>query len=143
MFMINELLLKNLDNRINTNTSDIQAIRDGEIYSSTETKTNKKWFGKDVYRKELLIDSPVLQTTTDYQHGIQNIEKIKIVEMFVIRKSDGASRPINIAYNGGTLMAQAHKTSISYRIPTDLWNWSYASSAFELHVVVEYTKTTN
>lgn len=50
--MLNELLIKDLSDKVETNTSDIQGIKDAEVYSTSEIKTNKKWIdGKPIYRK--------------------------------------------------------------------------------------------
>lgn len=50
-----------------------------DIYSDDEIKTNKKWFGKDVYRKCFkLTDVP--RGFTSYNHNISNFEDLVNVE---------------------------------------------------------------
>ena len=50
--MLNELLIKELSEQVGINTSDIQSIKDAEVYSTSETNTGKKWIdGKTIYRK--------------------------------------------------------------------------------------------
>lgn len=59
MFMLNELLIKELSEQVGINTSDIQSIKDDEVYSTNEVKTNKVWIdGKPIYRKVISVNSP-------------------------------------------------------------------------------------
>ena len=58
MFMLNELLIKDLSEKVGTNTSDIKNIKDGEIYSTTEIRTNEIWKdGKPIYRKTYVFSN--------------------------------------------------------------------------------------
>lgn len=50
-----------------------------DIYSENEVKTNKKWFGEDVYRKCFKLTN-VARGFTSYNHGISNFGDLVNVE---------------------------------------------------------------
>lgn len=136
--------MQTLESNVSTNTSDIENLQNGNVYSTNEVNTGKVWInGKPIYRKVIEITSPSLSATTDYSHGIENVDILRPVEMFVLRNIDNTVRPINIAYSASTIITQGAKTKISYRIPTDIWSWTYQPSDLTLYVIVEYTKTTD
>ena len=136
--------MQTLESNVSTNTSDIENLQNGNVYSTNEVNTGKVWINnKPIYRKVIEITSPSLSATTDYNHGIENVDILRPVEMFVIRNSDNTVRPINIAYSSSTVISQGTRTKISYRIPADIWNWVLQPSDLTLYIIVEYTKTTD
>lgn len=92
MFMLNELLIKELSNKVDTNTSEIQSIKDAEVYSTSEVKTNKVWIdGKPIYRKSFIITS--ISTGSNYiTHNIDNLGDLINVYGNCLRK-DGKWQP--------------------------------------------------
>lgn len=55
--MLNELLIKELSEQVGNNTSEIQSMKDAEIYSTDEVKTNKKYNNEPIYRRIIKIRS--------------------------------------------------------------------------------------
>ena len=159
MFMLNDLLIKNLSDKVDLNTSNIQAIIDGARYSTTEHKTNKKWHdGRDIYSKLIIIDSPVMNNVTDIGHHIENVEiknhysdsiklkwdKVSNAQKYVVyRKDTNSTRSINVSENNSSIMIQGTRNYLSYRIPADIWNWAIDSSLLTLYIAVECVKTTD
>lgn len=60
------------------NTTDIQNIQDGNVYSTDEVKTNKTWIdGKPIYRKVFNITSG-MSTSFQIEHGISNLDYVEL-----------------------------------------------------------------
>ncbi len=142
--MINDLLIKNLSNQIEKNASDIENIKDGEILSTTEVKTNEKWInGKPIYKKIIYISSLPNATATQYQHGISNVENIwcDLSNSFVDWNNSSGTAPLN--YIGGTsfnsMIEVRGITSSSFTIDTHATN----RSNLVAYITIKYTKTTD
>lgn len=115
------------------------------IYSTDETKTNKKWKdGKPIYRKYVSIQNPSEisgsgKTDQLFVHNIPNIDEI--VEINHASWTDGKAKaffPILTSSNHMAVIYNADKDSIVIRTIGEHWgsNWI-------LNAVVEYTKTTD
>ena len=136
MFMLNELLIKELSEQVGINTSDIQSIKDAEVYSTSETNTGKKWIdGKPIYRK--VITSTLTSTIT---HGIANINEIVNLKAVSYNPNSGkyfavpSVRPSYSNYEVG-LFADVSTISLEYGsgLPTTM----------TFKIIMEYTKTTD
>ena len=143
--MLNELLIKDLSEQVGINTSDIQNIKDGEIYSTSEIKTNKKWIdGKPIYRKTIdcgkLLGSDTVKSVA---HNISNIDLITDRKAFGYI-STGNKMTFDIPFGGNTsamfngafASARADNTFVYLVVHGDLTTYS-------AYMTLEYTKTTD
>lgn len=88
MFMLNELLIKELSEQVGINTSDIQSIKDGEIYSTSEIKTNKIWIdGKPIYRKVIKDINVTGNMSEIISTGLSNVNVINIYMENITRQT--------------------------------------------------------
>ena len=136
--MLNELLIKDLSNQVDTNTSDIQDIKDAEVYSTNEVKTNKKWVdGKPIYRKVFMFGAMPNTTNKDIPHNISNLgTTIKCYGM-AVRTSDSRALPIPDSTPGAEITCGVSNTNVS------VITYSDRSSFNDSHIIIEYTKTTD
>ncbi|MBQ6477138.1 MAG: hypothetical protein IJI43_01695 [Bacilli bacterium] len=144
MFMLNELLIKELSNQVEINTSDITNIKNGELLSTNEIKTNETFIdGKPIYRKMFYVSSLPDATATAYQHGISNVDNIwcDISNSFIDWKNNSGVAPLN--YIGGTsfnsIVEVRAFTKTSFTIDTHSTNRSGLCG----YVTLKYTKTTD
>ena len=137
--MLNELLIKELSEQVGINTSDIQSIKDGEIYSTSEIKTNKIWIdGKPIYTKVYigtysgsgLISIP--ESDLDYLINYYGYIRSKYDERYVPIPSVFTS---DASYNAGVSFFRSNRIEI--RLGSNFSN----SSVYAF--VIEYTKTTD
>ena len=143
--MLNELLIKELSEKVGINTSDIQTIKDGEIYSTNETKTNKKWIdGKSVYTKTIFLNSlPNDAEITTYNHNIANVDFIHfdLNNCFAIWNFGQDNQFVNMLplhnYSGNDIfLFDADRTVFKIKTTQD-------RSALKAFITLEYTKTAN
>ena len=148
MFMLNELLIKELSEQVETNASDIQKMKDAEIYSTNEVKTNEKWIdGKPIYRKTIFISSLPNNTATQYSHGISNVDRIwsNQVKSFICW-SNGNSTPFPYISMGGQSASVIYNAMIELRAigkTTFEIKTAWDRSDLSAYVTLEYTKTTD
>ena len=142
MFMLNELLIKELSSHVETNTSDIQKIKAAEIYSTSEIKTNKIWIdGKPVYRKVINIGSQYISTSSSY-----DISDLKVDTLVDIEAGMYASIGVQNYKNRKTFYASSsdffllfeRDDSLQIRIAQEI-----ISTVNRIQVLLEYTKTTD
>ena len=134
--MLNDLLIKELSDQVDLNTSDIQDIKDGEVYSTNEIKTNKIWInGKPIYRKVFDVN---IDTSTVGWREVGSISFDEIINSnFVCNSSDEPTRYrpnntyVNLSFYNGKCYAAG------------TGGWSSSTSLILKKVVVEYTKQTN
>lgn len=116
-----------------------------DIYSTSETKTNKIWIdGKPIYRKIIITDSTVLSTlhgkNQEIPHNISNLSEVTFYtgrftkgstpQYWVFGDKSQTSPYTNIRY--------VDSTNIVIDMPSgDTWDTS------TLYVTLEYTKTTD
>lgn len=136
MFMLNELLIKELSNKVDINTSDIQKIKDGEIYSTSEVKTNKIWKnGESIYRK-IIFGSATSSTNLHISDYIDNYKEMTDMAYKYKIVSDNNIYFGN--YNRGSteqcIFVGGNNEEIVFR-------GSYDFSDF--NITLEYTKTTD
>ena len=130
--MLNELLIKELSEQVGINTSDIQSIKDAEVYSTSEVKTNKIWInGKPIYRKTVSgsIANPI-------SHNLTNVNFVNAYGYVV--SSSGAFlvlpslRIINSTF------------SIGFYVNSESVIFEKGNSASgTAYITLEYTKTTD
>lgn len=141
MFMLNELLIKELSNKVDTNTSEIQSIKDAEVYSTSEVKTNKVWIdGKPIYKKVLVGGSVSGGSGIIISTNTNNIDTMLTTTGFGLN-SGGSWWPLN----------RSHETTFNYQSGF-YYNKTY--NRFEVnsgtnagytkvYIIMEYTKTTD
>lgn len=115
--------------------SAVNELKSGEIYSTTEVKTNKVWInGKPIYRK--CYEFTPSKTSASINTGITNLEKVILFSALPV-------------YNGGTY------AGMQYTSTTDKANIYISSDGTKFEsrtlgsdiptwrIIVEYTKTTD
>lgn len=109
-----------------------------DIYSTTETKTNKIWVidgvNYPVYRKEFIINNPTTGSWQNVSIGLTNIKKLEIEKAYLIRGN--SSNPIPVWESDNNNVALGSEKSygyIQYRI-------NGFSGTMTLDITIEYTK---
>lgn len=121
--------------------SAVNELKSGEIYSTTEVKTNKVWIdNKPIYRKVIDIGTLPNATAKQVNHNISNIDKI-IYQYAIACDSNGQtySIPHAAAPNMGNNMTMSLRSNKE-------WVQVYCSSnmtSFTGYYILEYTKTTD
>ena len=136
--MLNELLIKELSEQVGINTSDIKNIKDAEIYSTSEVKTNKTWLGKALYRKVLTRTG-----AGDIDVSNLNIETGFIDETHSHLKT-GRWNSVNTTTtslsNEGTYMTGAFFNTSFTTLTVEKGS---AITLTDVVITIEYTKTTD
>ena len=112
-----------------------------DIYSTTETKTNKVWIdGKPLYRKTIFVSSlPNNEDSVEYSHNIKNMNMgwFDPTGCFVIWPN-GVINPFPyMNYTGASLFLH-DVTKDSFKIKT-----TQDRSGLSAYVTILYTKTTD
>lgn len=119
----------------------INEIKDGEVYSTTETKTNGVWANKPIYRK---IFETNASSSTDLTLGA-----INDVDMcWVAEKSQTIISTTNINYYVPASTYEENNNFSKFYIQKGLNNtatikWVGSPTTGKIIAVVEYTKTTD
>ena len=141
--MLNELLIKELSNKVDTNTSDIQNIKDGSIYSTSEVDTGIKWInGKTIYRK--VIELPTITSTNqdvNINCNIDNLYQILDIRgiIYINNSSGDWGIPLNFYNQSSTnysFLTFYKKTNSQLVIR----NWNITKGGY---AILYYTKTTD
>ena len=109
-----------------------------DIYSTTETKTNKVWIdGKPIYRKV------IVKTITRSGNNVFSLSSVglKNIDKYVTLKSISNGNPINEDYY--TTNADLLRTLINYDGLHIQLGTSYPSVPCLIYTIVEYTKKTD
>jgi hypothetical protein len=136
-------------NIANLNTTDktsvvnaINELKDGEVYSTSEVKTNGVWIdNKPIYRKVIDMGSlPSSASAPTINHNITNIDKI--ISLYgIAMQSSGAT--LHIPHVGSENMSNNLYMALR---ATKEWVQIYVSrnaSDYNAYVILEYTKTTD
>ena len=120
--------------------SNVNEIINGEVYSTSEVKTNKVWIdNKPIYRK--VVDLGSLGTQTQISYGNQ----IDTITSFggYLYQDNGGNMPL-IEYTSSLWRAITYAIT-SHHTMNVLINRSNTSawSDWKLKIVIEYTKTTD
>lgn len=143
--VLNGNVVDNLTDDSTTNAPSQRAVNEAllDTYSTEEVKTNKVWIdGKPVYRKVIQIDSMPNTSTVTYETGL-NYADVHITKIYgVMTNNAGVNFPIP---DPGT--TETNKSRLSMLSNGELLMISIMTasdrSAFNGHVVLEYTKTTD
>lgn len=116
-----------------------------DIYSTSEVKTNKLWFGKPVYRKMFIIDRTINSglNQNEWQHGIENVDFIYInygmsFDTGGYINSLSSTLQLEPEYNYCTFEFTVNQSSIRERAYTH-----DSALVHKSYVCLEYTKTTD
>ena len=128
--------LNNIENQLETNTNDINALN---TYSTSETIIGKWIDGKPIYRQ-------VINTTGDSNQGqtiatISNIDNI--VNMFGWVKNGNMHRSCSTAFFGSTAWASQLYRDSQYIIVECGSNFANFKNNATITLICEYTKTTD
>lgn len=139
--MLNELLIKELSEQVGINTSDIQDIKDAEIYSTSEIKTNKVWIdGKPIYRKVINMGYLPNKDAKLTNHNISDIDKITyqyalISDSYGLTYQGEHTATQNMG-NGMTIAMRSNKEWVQIYCSSDM-------TSYNAYFIIEYTKTTD
>lgn len=115
----------------------VNELKSGEVYSSSEIKTNKVWIdGKPIYRKVLYDTTSRSAGNYSIAHGIQNYDEIISYKTLCYQSSsvihDGSSTS---ALSGSErVTSYFNDSNISIRT-----SWAIVKTI----IIIEYTKTTD
>lgn len=136
--MLNELLIKDLSDQVDINTSDIQDIKDAEVYSTNEVKTNKVWSdGKPIYRKTFMFGAMPNASTKTINTNISNLNRTVKLYGMAFRSSDNRAMTIPDSSPGNEISCNIGGSDINITTTSD------RSSFNDSHIIIEYTKTTD
>lgn len=144
MFMLNELLIKELSEQVGINTSDIQSIKDAEVYSTSEVKTNKVWIdGKPIYRKTFVIDGNSSTGQQNYQFELASLnwETVTFIYGTTYQETNSYYRDLHNAYAYDSTATSEY--SGAWTSGTLLRVRSRGIAVSKFYVTLEYTKTTD
>lgn len=130
--------LTNLNTTIKTSiVESINELKGGEVYSTSEVKTNKVWIdGKPIYRKCIANGSSATNGTKFSLNSISNIDTVVNITSKAVR-STGAQIFGN--YYDGT----SNKFTLQYYANNNEINTWAGSETYTVTIFVEYTKTTD
>lgn len=133
--------LGHMDDGIEEAHNLIDEIKDAEIYSTNEVKTNKVWIdGKPIYRKVIDIGNLPNSTSKTINHNISNLDNFIDIRGTAIRAIDKDTFTLPYvtfnANNAGGIIFYANETNIYVRTSSDRSNYNGK-------FILEYTKTTD
>lgn len=143
MFMLNKLLIKELSDKVDMNAFYIQNIKDAEVYSTNEVKTNKVSIdGKPVYRKVCVISKPSIGTIS-YAHYISDFGTLISATANGTQVNGGQQyfpRAVPGDTNWSLNVGDVNSTTFSLQIANNnTGNYAFT----KVNVTLEYTKTTD
>lgn len=141
--MLNELLIKDLSEKVEKNSSDIQIIKDGEIYSINEIKTNKKWIdGKPIYRMAVQFNNyGTIQQDAYIDFPISNIETITFQDLEYYYAPEDAWVPFPLIESTGNTLGYKYRKTVGQIKFAGQGSWSGTNRP--MNFTIEYTKTTD
>lgn len=134
--------MQNVQTQSQTNATDINNLKSGEVYSTTEVKTNKVWIdGKPIYRQ-------VIDVTDMFPNGIT--ANIQATKKYVINNFGNLTktRLVRVGINPLEFKSFKYIQYINDQNRTDIniqvgANGVGISSGQYFKLIFEYTKTTD
>lgn len=125
--------MQTLESNVETNTSDIENLQNGNVYSTNEVKTNKIWLGKPVYRKVIYISNLPNNTQKVYDSGIT-----EALDHVFVREDDSyytwtQDNDYSLRQNITVIYYVKPTNKIFLGTNTDLSDW-------HMYLTLEYTK---
>ena len=109
-----------------------------DIYSTTETKTNKVWIdGKPIYRKVIDFGSLPNNTTKYIPHNINNINKVIEIRGYATEIGTKNFYPLPLQYKGAD---SSYNVEILVNNNNVIAVASKDRSMYIAYLIVEYTK---
>ncbi len=143
MFMLNALLIKDLSNKVDTNASDIQQIKNTGLYSTSEVKTNKVWTdGRPIYKKTIYIGSLPNSSEKTVAHGVSDLDFVTLIYGTSYNTS-GRSFPLPatiVTISSGLASASIYVVADRNNI---IVGTGIDRSSYQGYITIEYTKTTD
>lgn len=136
-------LFSDIEEEISDVGEEITTLKNGEVYSTTEVKTNKKWINnKPIYRTVVAVNfgnSGTTRITT--AHNIVNIDEITHYELRWYDTTDSCwycnYKDVGTQYY--IYMGNVSKTNVM--VFQNSYNWQNRTS--DRYCTIEYTKTTD
>ena len=108
-----------------------------DIYSTTETKTNKVWIdGKPIYRKVVYDTTPRSGGNYNIEHGIQNYDEIVSYKTLCYQSSSVIHDGSSTSALSGLERVTSYFNGSNISIRT---SWAIVKTI----IIIEYTKTTD
>lgn len=132
----------------NTKSSIVGAInelKNAEVYSTTEVKTNKIWIdSKPIYRKVIENTLPTISSSgvqnVNIPHNISNFESLVNISGYLIVLANSQIINFPVYTSAGNLLTiyEVNVNNIVLRTRNEGW-----SAVYGLKFIIEYTKTTD
>lgn len=121
---------------VNENDDTVQEIINGEVYSTNEVKTNKKWIdGKPIYRIVLEFNNPT--TGGKYEtFDFSNKTPVRLEGYYIASDGQLESNFYNRSNDTFRCIAFPNSNNVYYKVGTDI-------SVSKVYLILEYTKTTD
>jgi len=107
-----------------------------DIYSLSETLTNKEWLGQPVYRKVINFGALPNNTTKNVAHGIAGIVFIMTLTGISYAVAAWGTIPSPANSTGGSSYLTLSADAVNVSIKT-----SFNFSATPAYIIMEYTKS--
>ena len=130
----------------NTVPDGYEEVEDTNNIYSTEEVIVGKWFGKPLYRKCFQLNIESSKNTTDFVHGIANIEEYTSNCKGIIKRTENRAIPIPFTYPDDIQWStgiELNRDSVGVDVGSKLREQLDTSSNYNCIVVLEYTKTTD
>ena len=133
------------DNSVNIETleNNVEKLINGEIYSTTEVKTNKVWIdGKPIYRMAAQFNNyGTIQQDAYISFPISNIETITFQDLEYYYAPEDAWVPFPLIESNGNTLGYKYKRTDGQIKFAGQGSWSGANRP--MNFTIEYTKTTD
>lgn len=116
----------------------INELKNADIYSTSEVKTNKVWMNKPVYRK--VVQTGVVNSTGNqtFNHNISNLETYTKLEIY--GRSGATTFSVPFASNQGMFSGAAFSARTISTTQVQLY---IGQVGYSYDIIIEYTKTTD
>lgn len=143
------------DQNMNDIKNSVNALYDGEIFSTSETLTNKKWIdGKPIYKKVIVASGPFTSNTPTIDISSLGAENVMVDFTHTYWRFDDPDNNYSGQFDtpscslGATTMRNVAIaiTDINYdsnELELYLGNNNLNDSTLTLYITLEYTKTTD
>ena len=120
-----------------TNTTAIDNLQNGEVYSTNEVKTNEVWINnKPIYKTVLYVSSLPNNAGVSIQHGISNIDLIWL-DNALWHETGGATGQIPMYFSSDQITNYYVNQTVFF-LQTNV-NYSNRDG----YIILKYTKTTD
>ena len=137
--------LNNIENQLQTNTNDINALN---TYSTSEQRIGTWIDGKPIYRQVIKVTSiDSANNNYDVAISISNLNEIVNIGGVIKITSTNTYKPITVIYTDNSNAINSHYSFSVYAITNSYISLSYGGwwkTTFDkAYIILEYTKTTD